>query len=118
MRRDKETIDYWTKKRKEIRIQNEKNGFSVDDSREKGYCFFHESNSCPVCSSDCSPNHELGVEEGYDLIWYHYCENCGTGLRKYGRKSTQPPDIHISRNTIESYLTLIKKLISGNSKLY
>ena len=33
-----------------------------------------------------------------------------------GRKSTQqPPDIHISRNTIESYLTLIKKLISGNS---
>ena len=82
MRRDKETIDYWTKKREEIRIQNEKNGFSVDDSREKGDRFFHESNSCPVCSSDCSPNHELGVEEGYDLIWYHYCENCGTGFKE------------------------------------
>ena len=48
MKIDKETIDYWTKKRKEIRIQNEKNGFSVDDSREKGYRFFHESNSCPI----------------------------------------------------------------------
>ena len=75
-------IDFWKKKREEILIQNENNGFSIDDRRKKGYRSCLESNTCPICNKFSEPQHYEGIEEEETKVWFHGCESCQIGFKE------------------------------------
>jgi len=85
----KEQVNYWNKRREEVRVSNENNRFSIYDKRKSGYRFYHDSNVCPICNSFSIPSNEHGKKEDDNLIWYHNCNDCGIDFFEVWRNGSE-----------------------------